>query len=209
MITSQVKVLKSGHEIVTFGNIIVVDIRPYTYDELNDDFCNRYPHLDVTKIQEMFELNKRKFPDESKAVIKLTKFTTSQLIAIAVGTENQDMMQKIAKCKDFFVRSYLASRSDLSEDLQLILARDKHQNVLGALTLNKALTMKAFNVLIKNADLTTKQMLALRLSTNDKMLEFLAKDKDENVRRAVYQRKGLNQYLSEYLAEEFGDKESA
>ena len=209
MITLHVNVLNSEHEVVIFGNTIVVDVTAYTYDEELDSYLfARYPHLDIAKIKETFELNKRKFPNESKDSFKLTKLSLSQLAAIAFGTENQDMMRKIAKCKDFLVRSYLASRDDLSEDLQLILARDKHQNILGALTLNKSLTMKAFKVLIKNADLTTKQMLALRLSNNDKMLEILAKDKDIEVRRTVYQRKDLSQYLSEYLSEEFGNKES-
>lgn len=118
------------------------------------------------------------------------------------------MMAKLVKHKESFIRSVLATRSDLSEDLQLILARDKHQNVLGSLALNKSLTFNAFNTMLKNADLTTKEMLALRLSNNDKMLEILAKDKDIEVRRTVYQRKGLSQYLSEYLSEEFGNKES-
>lgn len=197
------------HEVVIFGNTIVVDVTAYTYDEELDSYLfARYPHLDIAKIKETFELNKRKFPNESKDSFKLTKLSLSQLVAIAFGTENKDMMAKLAKHKESFIRSVLARRSDLSEDLQLILARDKHQNVLGSLALNTSLTLNAFNTMLKNADLTTKEMLALRLSNNDKMLEILAKDKDIEVRRTVYQRKGLSQYLSEYLSEEFGNKES-
>ena len=208
MITLQVNVLKHEHEVVIFGNTIVVDITAYTYEELDSYLSDRYPHLDIAKIKETFELNKRKFSNESKDSFKLTKLSLSQLVAVAFGTENKDMMAKLAKHKESLIRSFLARRSDLGEDLQFILVRDKHQNVLSSLALNKSLTFNAFNAMLKNADLTTKQILALRLSNNDKMLEILAKDKDIEVRRTVYQRKGLNQYLSEYLAEEFGDKES-
>ena len=208
MITLHVNVLNSEHEVVIFGNTIVVDVTAYTYEELDSYLFTRYPHLDIAKIKETFELNKRQFPNENKDSFKLTKLSLSQLVAIAFGTENKDMMAKLVKHKESFIRSVLARRDDLCEDLQLILARDKQQNVLGLLALNKSLTFNAFNVMLKNADLTTKEMLALRLSNNDKMFEILAKDKDIVVRRAVYQRKGLSQYLSEYLSEEFGNKES-
>lgn len=208
MIRLHVNVLNSEHEVVIFGNTIVVDVTAYTYEELDSYLFTRYPHLDIAKIKETFELNKRQFPNENKDSFKLTKLSLPQLVAIAFGTENQDMMAKLVKHKESFIRSVLATRSDLSEDLQLILARDKHQNVLGSLALNKSLTFNAFNTMLKNADLTTKEMLALRLNNNDKMLEILAKDKDIEVRRTVYQRKGLSQYLSEYLSEEFGNKES-
>ena len=208
MITLHVNVLNSEHEVVIFGNTIVVDVTAYTYEELDSYLFTRYPHRDIAKIKETFELNKRQFPNENKDSFKLTKLSLSQLVAIAFGTENKDMMAKLVKHKESFIRSVLARRDDLCEDLQLILARDKQQNVLGLLALNKSLTFNAFNVMLKNADLTTKEMLALRLSNNDKMLEILAKDKDIEVRRTVYQRKGLSQYLSEYLSEEFGNKES-
>ena len=208
MITLHVNVLNSEHEVVIFGNTIVVDVTAYTYEELDSYLFTRYPHLDIAKIKETFELNKRQFPNENKDSFKLTKLSLSQLVAIAFGTENKDMMAKLVKHKESFIRSVLARRDDLCEDLQLILARDKQQNVLGLLALNKSLTFNAFNVMLKNADLTTKEMLALRLNNNDKMLEILAKDKDIEVRRTVYQRKGLSQYLSEYLSEEFGNKES-
>ena len=210
MITFKVNIFNQHeNEVVTFGNAIIVDITPFTYDKLDDDFSNFYPHLDMEKIKESFELNKRKFPNENKELFRLTKFSLSQLAAIAFGTENKDMMAKLAKHKELLIRSVLARRSDLSEDLQLILARDKHQNVLASLALNKSLTFNAFNVMLKNADLTTREMLALRLNNNDKMLEILAKDNNWEVRHIVYQRQGLNQYLREYLSEEFGDKENA
>ena len=210
MITLHVSVLKNEHEVVVFGNAIVVDIHHYSMEDLESYLFVRYPHLDVAKIKETFELNKTKFPNESNDLItKLGKFSLSQLIAIAAGTKNKETMLKLAKYKELLPRCTLARRADLDEDLQLILARDKEQNVLGSLALNKALTMDAFELLIKNADLTTKEMLALRLSNNDKMLEILAKDKDAEVRRTVYQRQGLNQYLKEYLEEEFGDKATA
>lgn len=206
MITLQVNVLKHEHEVVIFGNTITVDVNSYSYEELDTYLFARYPHLDITQIKEAFELNKLKFPDESKELFKLTKLSLSQLVAIAFCTENKYMMAELVKHKESFLRCVLARRSDLSEDLQLILARDKHQNVLSSLALNKSLTFNVFNAMLKNADLTTKQILALRLSNNDKMLEILAKDKDIEVRRTVYQRKGLSQYLSEYLSEEFGNK---
>ena len=210
MITLHVSVLKNEHEVVVFGNAIVVDIYHYSMEDLESYLFVRYPHLDVAKIKETFELNKTKFPNESNDLItKLGKFSLSQLIAIAAGTKNKETMLKLAKYKELLPRCTLARRADLDEDLQLILARDKEQNVLGSLALNKALTMDAFELLIKNADSTTKEMLALRLSNNDKMLEILAKDKDVEVRRTVYQRQGLNQYLKEYLEEEFGDKTTA
>ena len=188
-------------EVVIFGNIIVVDRTYYKYDELDD--C--YPDLDLAKIKEAFELNKQKSPDESKSKLTLAKLSLSQLVAIASGTENQDMMKKLVKCNKVFPRCALARRTDLSEDLQLVLARDKEQKVLSSLALNSSLTNKVFKVLIKKADLMTKQILALRLNSNDKMLEILATDKDKDVRRTVYHRPGLNQYLREYLSEEFGN----
>ena len=188
MVTSHVNVLKHEHEVVIFGNTIVVDITAYTYEELDSHLLDHYPHLDISKIKETFELNKQKFSDENKELFRLTKLSLSQLVAIASGTESKDMIAKLAKHKESLIRSVLARRSDLSEDLQLILARDKHKNVLGSLALNKSLTFNAFNVMLKNADLTTREMLALRLNNNDKMLEILAKDKDTEVRRIVYQR---------------------
>lgn len=192
-------------EVVIFGNTIVVDRTYYKYEELDDDFNDRYPDLDLAKIKEAFELNKQKFPNESKSQLTLAKLSLSQLIAIVAGTENQDMMKKLVKCNKVFPRCALARRTDLSEDLQLVLARDKEQKVLSSLALNSSLTNKVFNVLIKKADLMTKQILALRLNANDKMLEILATDKDKDVRRTVYHRPGLNQYLREYLSEEFGN----
>lgn len=200
------------NEIVVFGDIIVIDATiTFTYEELDTDFPNCYPDLDIAKIKEIFELNKRKFPDESKELFKLTKFSLSQLVAIASGTKNKDMMVKLAKHKKSFVRRALAQRSDLSEDLQLILVRDKQQKVLNALALNEALTTNAFNILIKNADTNTKRILTLNSSASDKMLEILAKDEDQEIRYFVYQRhyqqKGLSQYLKEYLEEEFGIKD--
>jgi len=210
MITLHVNVLKNEHEVVVFGNAIVVDIHHYSMDDLESYLFVRYPHLDVAKINETVELNKTKFPNESNDLItKFGKFSLTQLIAIASGTKNKETMLKLAQYKELLPRCTLARRADLDEDLQLILARDKEQNVLGSLALNKALTMDAFELLIKNADSTTKEMLALRLSNNDKMLEILAKDKDVEVRRTVYQHQGLNQYLKEYLEEEFGDKATA
>lgn len=192
-------------EVVIFGNTIVVDRTYYKYEELDDDFNDRYPDLDLAKIKEAFELNKQKFPNESKSQLTLAKLSLSQLIAIVAGTENQDMMKKLVKCNKVFPRCALARRTDLSEDLQLVLARDKEQKVLSSLALNSSLTNKVFKVLIKKADLMTKQILALRLNANDKMLEILATDKDKDVRRTVYHRPGLNQYLREYLSEEFGN----
>lgn len=201
------------NEIVVFGDIIVADVTiTFTYEELDTNFPNFYPDIDIAKIKEIFELNKRKFPDESKELFKLTKFSLSQLVAIASGTKNKDMMVKLVKHKKSFVRRALAQRSDLSEDLQLILACDKQQKVLNALALNEALTTNAFNILIKNADTNTKRILTLNSSASDKMLEILAKDEDQEIRYFVYQRhyqqKGLSQYLKEYLEEEFGNKES-
>ena len=192
-------------EVVIFGTTIVVDRTYYKYEELDDDFNDRYPDLDLAKIKEAFELNKQKFPNESKSQLTLAKLSLSQLIAIVAGTENQDMMKKLVKCNKVFPRCALARRTDLSEDLQLVLARDKEQKVLSSLALNSSLTNKVFKVLIKKADLMTKQILALRLNANDKMLEILATDKDKDVRRTVYHRPGLNQYLREYLSEEFGN----
>lgn len=192
-------------EVVIFGNTIVVDRTYYKYEELDDAFNDRYPDLDLAKIKEAFELNKQKFPNESKSQLTLAKLSLSQLIAIVAGTENQDMMKKLVKCNKVFPRCALARRTDLSEDLQLVLARDKEQKVLSSLALNSSLTNKVFKVLIKKADLMTKQILALRLNANDKMLEILATDKDKDVRRTVYHRPGLNQYLREYLSEEFGN----
>ena len=192
-------------EVVIFGNTIVVDRTYYKYEELDDDFNDRYPDLDLAKIKEAFELNKQKSPDESKSKLTLAKLSLSQLIAIVAGTENQDMMKKLVKCNKVFPRCALARRTDLSEDLQLVLARDKEQKVLSSLALNSSLTNKVFKVLIKKADLMTKQILALRLNANDKMLEILATDKDKDVRRTVYHRPGLTQYLREYLSEEFGN----
>ena len=206
MITLQANALnQNAHEVVIFGNIIVVDRTYYKYDELDDCVNDHYPHLDLAKIQESFELNKQKFPDESKFKLTLAKLTLSQLVAIAAGTENQDMMKKLIKCNKIYPRCVLARRSDLSEVLQLVLARDKEQKVLSSLALNPSLTNKVFNVLIKKADLMTKQILALRLNANDKTLEILATDKDKEVRRTVYHRPGLTQYLREYLSEEFGN----
>ena len=117
MITLHVNVLNSEHEVVIFGNTIVVDVTACTYEELDSYLFARYPHLDIEKIKETFELNKRKFPNESKDSFKLTKLSLSQLVAIAFGTENQDMMAKLVKHKESFIRSVLARRSDLSEDV--------------------------------------------------------------------------------------------
>ena len=192
-------------EVVIFGTTLVVDRTYYKYEELDDDFNDRYPDLDLAKIKEAFELNKQNSPNESKSKLTLAKLSLSQLVAIASGTENQDMIKKLVKCNKIFPRCILARRADLSEDLQLILARDKEQKVLSSLALNSSLTNKVFKVLIKKADLMTKQILALRLNANDKMLEILATDKDKDVRRTVYHRTGLNQYLREYLSEEFGN----
>ena len=208
MITLHLKQLNHfEHEVVVFGDVIVVDSQYYNPEDLESYFFSRYPILDVAKIKETFELNKIKFPNESNDLItKLSKFSLSQLIAIAAGTKYKKTMIKLAQHKELLVRCTLARRTE-DEDLQLVLARDKEQNVLGALALNKSLTMEAFEILVKNADSTTKEMLALRQTTNDKMLEILAKDKDIEVRRIVYQRNGLSQYLSEYLAKEFGEKQ--
>lgn len=197
-------------EVVIFGNTIVIDVFSYTYEELDGDLANRYSPTDIAKIKDAFKLNEQKFPNESNGLVgKLAVFSLPQLIAIALGTKNKEVMIKLAKYKELLPRCTLARRADLDEDLQLILARDKEQNVLGSLALNKSLTFNAFNAFIKKADLTTKRLLALSLATNEKILEILAKDKDVEVRRIVYQRKGLSQYLSEYLAEEFGDKVTA
>ena len=193
-------------EVVIFGNTIVVDVFSYTYEEL-DDLAHRYSPTDIAKIKDVFKLNKQKFPNESNELVGgLEKFSLPQLIAIALGTENKEVMVKLAKYKELLPRCTLARRDDLCEDLQLILAGDEDQNVLGSLALNKSLTFDACNAFIKKADLMTKRLLALSLATNEKILEILAKNEDVEVRRIVYQRKGLCQYLSEYLSEEFGDK---
>ena len=210
MITLHLKQLNQfEHEVVVFGDVIVVDTQYYNSEDLESHLFSHYPLLDLGEIKETFELNQSKFPNESNDLItKLDKFSLTQLIAIEAGTKNKETMVKITQYKELLPRCTLARCNDLDGDLQLVLASDNHQNVLSSLALNKALTMDAFKALVKNADLTTKEILALRLTTNDKMLEILAKDENKEVRRTVYQTQGLNQYLKEYLSEEFGDKES-
>ena len=77
MITLHLKQLNQfEHEVVVFGDVIVVDTQYYNSEDLENHLFSHYPLRDLWEIKETFELNQSKFPNESNDLItKLDKFS--------------------------------------------------------------------------------------------------------------------------------------
>lgn len=158
------------------------------------------PSTVKSQILSAFSDNQNKDDLESDVSAMLFEHNNSALTrAVALATQNQQLMQMLVVSPDELVRIALARRTDLSDKLIEQLSKDDSINVRMEIARQANLPQSVIKTLAEDLD-PVSEIIAMRTDLTDDIIEYLASNYSFAIRQKVVENSKLPAHLVEKLS---------
>ena len=157
------------------------------------------PSTVKSQILSAFSDNQNKDDLESDVSAMLFEHNSALTRAVALATQNQQLMQMLAVSPDELVRIALARRTDLSDKLLEQLSKDNSINVRMEIARQANLPQSVIKALAEDLD-PVSEIIATRTDLTEDIIEHLASNYSFAIRQKVVENSKLPTHLVEKLS---------